>query len=378
MTSTRPSLSGLHVLMNADAVGGVFSYAATLARALCEGGADVTLVLQGPPAQGHQRSALAAIPGLRVIETDLALEWRDVRGQDAARARAALERIARNVRPDIVHLNSFREAQADWNAPVLVMAHSCVRSWWRACRGCEPDAEWDDYRSGVKAGLDAGDAWAAPTRAFRDEIEALYAPQTHGHVLHNGIEPVDAAGPKQPVALAAGRLWDEAKDVRTVVAAASRIACPVVIAGATRDEDGNEVAGGAARLVGEVSREELLNRMGEAAIFTSASVYEPFGLAVCEAAASGCALVLADIPTSRELWDGAALFFAPRDADALAAGINRLAEDAPLRDALGRRARERAALYTARRMTEETSALYRTLLDAPAAIRTAPLAELRA
>lgn len=378
MTSTRSSPSGPHVLMNADAVGGVFSYALTLARALREGGADVTLVLQGPSPRDHQRAALQSVSGLRVIETDLALEWRDVGGRDAARARAALERIARDVRPDIVHLNSYREAQADFGAPVLVMAHSCVGSWWRACRGGAPDREWDRYRADVKAGLDAADAWAAPSRAFHDDIEALYAPRTSGHVLHNGIEPVAASTRKTPVVLAAGRMWDEAKDVRTIVAAASQTAWPVLVAGATRDEHGNEVEGGAARLLGEVPRETMLARMGEAAIFASASVYEPFGLAVCEAAASACALILTDIPTARELWDGAALFFAPRDAAALAAGINRLAEDATLRDALGRRARERAARYTARRMAEETIALHHSLLDAPAAIRSAPPAELRA
>ena len=43
-------------------------------------------------------------------------------------------------------------------------------------------------------------------------------------------------------------------------------------------------------------------------IFVSVSRYEPFGLAVLEAAHAGCALVLSDIPTFRELWQGAASF----------------------------------------------------------------------
>ena len=41
--------------------------------------------------------------------------------------------------------------------------------------------------------------------------------------------------------------------------------------------------------------------------------YEPFGLAVLEAAQAGCALVLSDIPTFRELWNGAAQFVPPGD-----------------------------------------------------------------
>ena len=37
--------------------------------------------------------------------------------------------------------------------------------------------------------------------------------------------------------------------------------------------------------------------MSRAAIFFSPALYEPFGLGVLEAAARGCALVLADIPS---------------------------------------------------------------------------------
>ena len=66
--------------------------------------------------------------------------------------------------------------------------------------------------------------------------------------------------------------------------------------------------------------------MARAAIFVSSSVYEPFGLAVLEAAGSGAALVLSDIPTFRELWDEAALFAPPGDA----AGI-RPTDESPVR-----------------------------------------------
>ena len=58
-------------------------------------------------------------------------------------------------------------------------------------------------------------------------------------------------------------------------------------------------------------------------IFVSTALYEPFGLAVLEAAQAGCALVLSDIPTFRELWDGAARFVPARDDGALACAIER-------------------------------------------------------
>src|SRR3546814_15067984 len=75
-----------------------------------------------------------------------------------------------------------------------------------------------------------------------------------------------------------------------------------------------------------------------AGIFVSPSLYEPFGLAVLEAAMSGCALLLSDIPTFRELWDGAAVFTPAGDSDALA---DRLQAMAASHDLVSRRSEER-------------------------------------
>jgi glycosyltransferase involved in cell wall biosynthesis len=85
--------------------------------------------------------------------------------------------------------------------------------------------------------------------------------------------------------------------------------------------------------------------MEQAAIFVSPALYEPFGLSVLEAAGRGAALALADLPTFRELWGGAALFFPPRDCDLLARSVNRLIEDRPLRAELAAKAVERASIY---------------------------------
>ena len=90
----------------------------------------------------------------------------------------------------------------------------------------------------------------------------------------------------------------------------------------------------------------------------SPSLYEPFGLAVLEAALAGCALVLADIPVFRELWDGAAVFFDPRDAAGLASAVNAVAGDAPVRQGLADRARERAGRFTPARQAGALLAAY--------------------
>ena len=95
-------------------------------------------------------------------------------------------------------------------------------------------------------------------------------------------------------------------------------------------------------------------------IFVSSALYEPFGLAVLEAAQAGCALVLSDIPTFRELWDGAALFVSPHDDRALAAAIVRLLGDRSYRAERAEKAVERAARYTVEACVDATETAYAT------------------
>ena len=98
--------------------------------------------------------------------------------------------------------------------------------------------------------------------------------------------------------------------------------------------------------------------------------YEPFGLAVLEAAAAGCPLVLSDIPTFRELWDGAATFVAANDDRAFAEVADTIVGDGGLRLALGEAARERAARYTPMAMAAGMAAIYASLGVKPAVNRT--------
>ena len=102
--------------------------------------------------------------------------------------------------------------------------------------------------------------------------------------------------------------------------------------------------------------------------------FEPFGLAVLEAARAGCALVLSDIATFRELWDGAALFVArrrrrralPRDRDA-----DRRCAICACR--LGEQARRRARRYTPQ-ATADSDARRSTPTCSPSACRASRVA----
>jgi glycosyltransferase involved in cell wall biosynthesis len=151
---------------------------------------------------------------------------------------------------------------------------------------------------------------------------------------------------KEPIVLGAGRLWDEAKNLRTLAAVAPRLPWPVYLAGDTRDPQGNETELANAHVLGLLPGEEVQHWMQRAAIYALPARYEPFGLSALEAAQSGCALVLGDIPSLREVWGNSAAFVPPNDAAALEAVIVALIRDDKLRENMARRAQARARRYT--------------------------------
>jgi glycosyltransferase involved in cell wall biosynthesis len=96
----------------------------------------------------------------------------------------------------------------------------------------------------------------------------------------------------------------------------------------------------------------------QAGIYVLPALYEPFGLTILEAALSGCALVLGDIPSLRENWAGAAVFIPPRNTERLIETVNSLCEDEPLRRRLARLAESRGRRLSAARMAATYSRSY--------------------
>ena len=341
---------------------------AASAEALAPHGIEVTLVAMGGQPSGEQQRAAAALPNLRLIGSRLKLEWMPDPAADLQRARDLLLEIETAYAPDIVHINGYAAAAAGFAAPVVVVAHSCVPTWWQACRRDPIPGCWDDYRRRLRQGIAAASYLVAPSRAFLRSFTENNGPVACSRVILNGRDPRRyEPGRKRPFVLAAGRLWDEAKNIAAVCRAAARLAAPVAIAG-----DGT-LPGELPphlQLLGLLDSAELAAQMAEAAVFAAPARYEPFGLAVLEAALSGCALVLGDIPTMRELWSGAARFVDPDDPDALAQAIEPLLADADAALAACRAARRRALRYGAEEMARGYVALYRELL-APASVKEA-------
>lgn len=359
----------LRILMTTDTVGGVWTYSCALASSLAAAGADVTLVTMGPRPRTDQTEMLLGSP-VRLIETDLALEWQDPEGQDLSRARRVLVNLEARLKPEIIHLNSFREAAFAWRAPVVVVAHSCVNSWALACRDTAwlDEPKWRSYTERVAAALDRAQAWVAPSQSFHDVVMQLYQPRSQGAVIWNGITPRGARGRKHDLIFAAGRIWDRAKNIEVLAAAASGLEWPVHVAGPA------DACPASVVWLGHVPHEIMHTHLQHAAIFVSPALYEPFGLSVLEAAAAGCALVLSDIPTFRELWSGAALFVDPADSKALHRTLADLCKDDRERARLQRAAFEHSLTYSPTRTASAYLRLYEGLLAshhafAPAEVR---------
>jgi glycogen synthase len=358
--------------MTADAVGGVWTHALELAAALAPHDAQVALAVMGPPPSAAQRTAATAVPNVTLVEGSFRLEWMDDPWDDVARAGEWLLGLEEQIRPDVVHLNGYAHGALPWRAPALVAAHSCVLSWWRAVKGEPAPASWARYQREVMRGLAGVSLVVAPTRAMLTDLETYYgtrAARTDGMVVPNGRRAERyPPGPKEPFVLSAGRLWDEGKNVATLASAAGRLPWPVCVAGDDTSPDGATVEGAVldtVRSLGRLSEHAMADWLGRAAIFALPARYEPFGLSALEAALAGCALVLGDIPSLREVWDDAATFVPPNDADALAAAITSLAASPARRGEMAARARERALAYTPTRMAAGYLAAYARVTARP-------------
>jgi glycosyltransferase involved in cell wall biosynthesis len=351
--------------MTTDAVGGVWTYAMGMVRALAARNIRVVLATMGPRPSRAQRGEALQVPGLVLHESDFALEWMDDPWDAVDAAGRWLLGLEHAHQPDVVHLNGYAHGIMPFRAPQVIVGHSCVLSWWRAVQGTEAPPRYGRYREVVREGLLAAAAVIAPTRVMARELTELYG--VRGIVVvPNGVDPSDFhPAPEEPLVLSAGRAWDRAKNLGSLDDLAKRLRWPVLLAGPLEEPGVDRLAPKFeyVRNLGALDRRSLAGWMGRAAVFVHPACYEPFGLALLEAGLSGCALVVGDIPSLREVWGEAAFFVNPRDRDDMFRSVERLIADANLRAAMGERARQRAARWTADRSIQGLLAVYARVLQ---------------
>jgi len=337
----------MKVLMTADAAGGVWTYALDLARAARD--VEFVIATMGPSPSAEQRRHARMLPNVKLVTSTYKLEWMDEPWDEVARAGAWLLELESLEYPDVVHLNGYAHGALPFFAPKIVVGHSCVLSWWRAVKNEDAPSTWSRYRESVEHGLQHAQRVIAPTSWMLDELQRHYRFDTPRAVISNGrfaSRPLLVPDEERTSVFAAGRYWDDAKNLRMVADLAPRFSWPAYVAG----------EGSAMGVLTESAMARAYARTG---IYLHPALYEPFGLGILEAALAGCALVLSNIGSLRELWDDSALFVDPRDAEEIVAAVNGLIEDDARRNDLAARAKQRAASFTPARMAEEYRRMYR-------------------
>jgi glycogen synthase len=359
LSRRTPLRDAKRVLITTDMVGGVWHYTIELAAALKNAGLEPVIAALGnrPP------PGFANLGGLSIFFFPCKLEWMQDPWEDVRRSGEWLLRLADHLKPDVIHLNGYAHGALKFQAPLLVVGHSCVYSWYKAVKGRLPSSRWQAYREAVAGGLSAASGVTAPTAAMLSELEHYYSAFRRMAPIANGRSGADFFPTfKEPFIFSAGRVWDEAKNIPALAGIARNLAWPVKVAGELCHPEGGNIRPCNVELLGSLPQAQLAERLSKAAIYALPALYEPFGLTALEAGLSGCALVLGDIASLRETWDGAALFVPPRRPDLLESVLNRLIQDEKIRLHLARRARARALTLTTEKMASGYIELYGRLL----------------
>jgi glycosyltransferase involved in cell wall biosynthesis len=349
--------------MTTDTVGGVWAHSLELARGLSQLGVQTDLAVLGGYPTPAARAEAREIPGLLLHESEFRLPWMKDPWVEVARGGAWLLELCERIQPDVVHLSEPVFAALPWQVPTVVVGHSCMLSWWEAVHRKEAPREWGRYRQAMIEGLSCAGVLVAPTGAMLAQLRRHYGIGA-GRVIPNGRDSMTfQPQKKEPLVFTAGRLWDEAKNVGTLDAAAASLDWPIYAAGDLTSPDGDTIRTPQhLHLLGRLETLEIAAWMGRSSIYALPARYEPFGLTVLEAALSGCALVLGDIPSLREQWAGAACFAASDDPHAFRWMIDTLIRDEGRRRSLVQTARARALLNSPVRMAAAYRSLYLELL----------------
>ncbi len=359
----------MHVLLTTDSVGGVWTYTEELSAGLVRRGHQVTLVSLGQALDAGQRAWVANMrsPLFQCIETEYRLEWMEDAAEDLERSSELLRELAVRLQPNLLHANQFAYGLLSDTLPVLVTGHSDILSWWQSVHGGRvPDTgRMRGYVALVRAGLEHATRLSAPTAWMARELREQYAIDRHIEVIPNGRSPelFLPGHPQELQAITVGRAWDPGKCV--ILLEEIDVPVPLLVAGEPAPPGETGSAGHSERGVhylGKQNAHQLRELYSRTALYIGTSCYEPFGLAPLEAALSGCALVLSELPTLRELWGDAAAYFQPRNPRSLEAVVRRLAAEPQELAAMGARAlRHAREQFTADAMVARHEALYESL-----------------
>lgn len=352
------------ILMTADTVGGVWTYAIQLIKALNKDDIKVHLATMGGLLSPGQWQEVDTLHNVAVYESEFKLEWMPDPWEDITEAGKWLLQLEREIKPDLIHLNNYAHGSLPWSSPVLMVAHSCVLSWWKAVKKTAVPAEWNAYAQKVKEGLQSVDMIVSVSDYMKQTLVQNYGNLPLAKAIYNGADDRQfMKGKKEEYIFAMGRIWDEAKNLFVLEEIAKSLPWPIMLAGENKHpSNGNHHQFYHIQPKGQLTSGEIAELLRHAPIYVLPAKYEPFGLSVLEAALSGCALILGDIPSLREIWQDAAVFINPEDSEQLKNELLKLINDKALRQTQSEKAIVQAKKYSMQSMASQYSATYSSLI----------------
>jgi phosphatidylinositol alpha-mannosyltransferase len=369
--------------------GGVNTHIMALASALSEGDRHVRIL---GPASGSVPLGCDGLPGIIAVPANGSV----ARVGLLVSARAVARYLAHGCF-DIVHVHepyvpgTARIAVRCATVPVVATFHAYAEHEHLVSRVARQAMAWylGRLRSAIAASAAAADfarvVYKGPIQIIPNGIDtAIFTPIVPAtarplslpslrDVRSAGRPHLDCAYSSAPLrVLFVGRFDEPRKGLAYLLEAIVRLrasgrAVAVQIVGSGSVGKVAELAGRAgAQFLGRLNEAALAASYRDCDVFCAPSIYgESFGLVLIEAMGCGRPVVASDIRGYREAAAGAALLVAPRDPDALAAALLRVADDTTLRKDLIERGFRRAAELDWRRTSQHIVSVYRAAGSTP-------------
>jgi glycosyltransferase involved in cell wall biosynthesis len=339
---------------------GTLQVVRTLAADQAARGHEVTLAYADQP-QAPADLAVTAATGVELAP----IAW--VRRSPASQLAAgrALRRLARERRPDLVHLHSsFAGAVGALALPRGVPLIYTPHGFAFARKGV-------GRATGIAVrAIEALVARRCTVLGAVSEAEGelarsgLRAPRVA--VVRNGIPELDHGVPERsddrsaPAVVALGRIAEQRRPAATArILAALATDARVGWIGGSGDGDDGAVRDAGIPVTGWLPHSEALDRLAEATVYLHWSAWDGQSLAILEAIARDVVVVASDIPANREIVGPRQVCTDERSAIEL---VRSVLADPALRAGLLAAQRRRAPDFSARRMSAEWLAVYEQTL----------------
>jgi len=275
----------------------------------------------------------------------------------------------------------------------IATAHFCVPAWYRALAQANGRLTWKQWlvsslvtpwerralcRRGTQRVI-------AISQRMRDDLATYYRRADGVRVIYHGVDletfhPRNRARYRDEVRAALGLAPDSClalfvgnlqKGAAAAIRAVARVPGVWLLLVSASDPTGERAVAQmeqvADRVIFEKHSKQVERYYAAADLFVFPTLYEPYGMVITEAMATGLPVVTPRSAGAAELithgfsgW----LTNAPWEVDEIAAGLRALAADSSRRAEMGAAARTSVEAFTWDRVADETMAVYREIIDA--------------